>query len=57
MVEASKVFTFEEAGNVSTSDKHSLEWWIFKPLESGEQVELEPLKIIKIWLSNIFLYF
>ena len=38
MVEASKVLSFEDVGNNSTSNKHSLEWWVFRPQENGKQV-------------------
>ena len=36
MVEASNVFSFE--GEMSSEVKYSVEWWIFKPKKSGEQV-------------------
>ena len=48
MVEASKVLSFEDVGNNSTNDKHSLEWWVFRPQESGKQVGISSKKNKKV---------
>ena len=38
MVDASNIMTFESVGNMSSDVKYSIEFWIFKPKENGEQV-------------------
>ena len=38
MVDDSNILKFEAVGNMSSDKKYSVEWWIFKPKETGEQV-------------------
>ena len=38
MVDASNIFRFEGLGNVTSGSKFAVEWWIFKPQKSGQQV-------------------
>jgi hypothetical protein len=42
MVEASNILRFESAGNTSNSEKYSMDFWIFRPKETGEQVYFCP---------------
>ena len=37
MVDASNIFSFERVGDLPGVE-HALEWWIFKPSETGQQV-------------------
>ena len=38
MVDDSNIFGFEGGENVIDGSKYSVEWWIFKPEENGQQV-------------------
>ena len=38
MVDDSNILKFEAVGNMSSDRKYSVEWWIFKPKGTGEQV-------------------
>ena len=46
MVDDSNIFGFEGGENTKDDAKYSVEWWIFRPEENGQQVLYLLLKVI-----------